>query len=91
MTKIAIFGATGLTGVHLVAQALNKGHSVKAVVRNEEKLKKSLSDQHDIKEHEKLEICKVDDIFDAEKLKQLEILNDVDVVMSTLGFGRGST
>ena len=44
-----------------------------------------------MKEHEKLEICKVDDIFDAEKLKQLEILNDVDVVMSTLGFGRGST
>ena len=35
--KLAIFGASGRTGVHLVQQALAKGHSVTAVVRNPEK------------------------------------------------------
>lgn len=32
--KIAIFGATGGTGVELVKQALERGHSVTALVRN---------------------------------------------------------
>ena len=35
--KLAIFGATGRTGLLLVQQALAKGHSVAAVVRNPEK------------------------------------------------------
>ena len=35
--KLAVFGATGRTGLLLVQQALAKGHSVAAVVRNSEK------------------------------------------------------
>ena len=89
MSKIAIFGATGQTGLHLVVQALSKGHSVKAIVRDEEKLKTALETEHNIKDHDKLEVVKVENIFDEEKLK--EPLKDVDVVMSTLGFARHST
>lgn len=36
--KIAVLGATGQTGQHLVNQALQQGHSVTAVVRNPGKL-----------------------------------------------------
>lgn len=35
--KLAVFGATGRTGLLLVQQALAKGYSVAAVVRNPEK------------------------------------------------------
>ena len=89
MKTLAIFGATGQTGLHLVAQALNKGYTVKALVRNEEKLKTALEKEQEIKDHEKLQIVQVSNIFDADGLK--EPLENVDVVMSTLGFGRGST
>ena len=89
MKTLAILGATGQTGLHLVAQALNKGHTVKALVRNEEKLKIALEQEQKIKDHEKLQIVKVADIFDADELR--EPLKNVDVVMTTLGFGRGST
>ena len=89
MKTLAILGATGQTGLHLVSQALNKGHTVKALVRNEEKLKIALEQEQKIKDHEKLQIVKVSNIFDADELR--EPLENVDVVMSTLGFGRGST
>ena len=112
MKTLAIFGATGQTGLHLVAQALLKGgviskgifnfkneptfyfslkkrtviwfilvgwdqiqniqiedtfwdyptfkgHNVKAIVRNEAKLKEGLEKDHDIKDHENLNIIKV--------------------------------
>jgi putative NADH-flavin reductase len=36
--KIALLGASGKTGIPLIEQALEKGHSVKAVVRNPSKL-----------------------------------------------------
>ena len=36
--KIAVLGATGQTGMHLVAQALKQGHEVTALVRNPGKL-----------------------------------------------------
>ena len=36
--RLAILGATGLTGTQLVQQALAAGHSVTAVVRNEAKM-----------------------------------------------------
>ena len=89
MTRLAIFGATGQTGVHLVAQSLAKGHVVKAIVRNEAKLKAALEKDHDLKEHENLHVITVDNIFDEKQLE--EPLKDVDVCLSTLGFGRGST
>ena len=89
MKTLAILGATGQTGLHLVAQALNKGHAVKALVRNEEKLKTALEKEQKIKDHENLKIVKISNIFDSDELK--EPLENVDVVMSTLGFGRGST
>ena len=89
MKTLAILGATGQTGHHLVAQALNKGHIVKALVRNEEKLKNILASEQQITEHKNLHIVKVSNIFDSEELK--EPLKDADVVMSTLGFSKGST
>ena len=91
MAKLAIFGATGQTGIHLVTQALNKGHEVKALVRNPEKLRTELEKMNleGIKDHPSLNIVKIDNIFDEEQLKP--VLSDVDVVMSTLGFDRGST
>lgn len=36
--KIAVLGASGQTGVHLVNQALQQGHNVTAIVRNPAKL-----------------------------------------------------
>ena len=55
MTKVAIFGGSGQTGLHLISQALTKGHDVKAIVRNKEKLGKSLETDHNIINNEKLE------------------------------------
>ena len=52
--KFAVFGATGQTGVQLVKQALDAGHSVAALVRNPAKM----SEQHD-----NLTVSEVD-IFD---------------------------
>ena len=46
MAKLAIFGATGQTGIHLVTQPLNKGHEVKALVRNPEKLTTELDTEY---------------------------------------------
>lgn len=88
MTKLAIFGASGQTGLHLVAQALSKNHLVKAIVRNEEKLRNALQKDHDIGQHENLTVVQVDNIFDEKKLE--EPLKDVEAVISTLGFNRGS-
>ena len=84
MKTLAIFGASGQTGLHLVAQALTKGFSIKALVRNEEKLKTSLENEHKIKDHPKLQIVQIHDIFDVNELK--EALKGVDIVVSTLGF-----
>ena len=39
--KIAIFGATGKVGRHLVTQALDQGHNVTAFTRNPDKLNQS--------------------------------------------------
>lgn len=38
MMKLAILGATGRTGVHLVEQALEEGHEVVAIVRTPSKV-----------------------------------------------------
>ncbi|XP_013879667.1 flavin reductase (NADPH) [Austrofundulus limnaeus] len=72
--KIALLGATGQTGQHLVRQALEQGHAVTAVVRNPEKL---------AVHHDNLKVVKAD-IFSADSLKTH--FQDQDVVMSCLGF-----
>ena len=89
MTKLAVFGATGATGIHLVAQALARNHVVKALVRDEDKLRNALEQEYKFKDHENLQVIKVNNIFDEKELE--EPLKDVQVVMSTLGFKRGST
>lgn len=89
MTKLAVFGATGATGIHLVAQALAGNHVVKALVRDEDKLRNALEQEYNFKEHDNLQIVKVNNIFDEKELE--EPLKDVQVVMSTLGFKRGTT
>ena len=61
----------------------------KYVGGSEEKLKNILASEQQITEHKNLHIVKVSNIFDAEELK--EPLKDADVVMSTLGFSKGST
>ena len=76
--KIALFGATGKTGLQLIEQALKRGHSVKALVRNVDKLA-SLN-----KKEERLEVLKAN-VFSAEDLAK-HLGDDVDVVVSTLGF-----
>jgi putative NADH-flavin reductase len=71
--KIAVFGASGKTGLLLVYQALEKGHSVTAFTRRAASIPS---------EHRNLRIIE-GDILDYEKVK--ETLTGQDVVMSTLG------
>lgn len=73
--RIAILGATGLTGKQLVQQALAAAHDVVAVVRTPEKMS-------DI-QHQKLTLAEAS-IFNAEELKQH--FEGVDAVISTIGF-----
>eukprot|EP00095_Tigriopus_kingsejongensis_P009469 maker-scaffold322_size207131-snap-gene-0.10 protein:Tk09469 transcript:maker-scaffold322_size207131-snap-gene-0.10-mRNA-1 annotation:"flavin reductase -like" len=72
--KIAVLGATGQTGICVVNQALKKGHVVKAIVRNPDKLKVS---------HANLEVVE-GNVFSAENLGKH--FQDCDVTISTLGF-----
>lgn len=72
--KIAVLGATGQTGQHLVQQALQQGHSVTAVVRNPAKL---------AVQHDNLKVVEAN-IFSADNLK--DHFKGQDVVMSCLGF-----
>jgi hypothetical protein len=41
---VLVVGATGATGKHVVQQLLDKGHSIKAVVRNETRMKELLTE-----------------------------------------------
>jgi len=88
--KLAIFGATGQTGLPLVQQALSDSEcSVKAMVRNPEKLKsqlKEIKDDNgkDLSENEKLTIVEVKEDLNSDEF--VEHLQDVDAVISALGF-----
>lgn len=79
--KLAIFGASGRTGVPLVKQALGQGHTVKALVRSAAKLKDALG------EPAGLDIIQGDAINAADIAKTID---GCDVVLSTLGHGKGS-
>ena len=74
--KIAIFGATGSIGSHLVEQALTKGHEVTAFVRNPDKLKAT---------HDKLTFV-VGDVVN-QPLKVEEAVEGQDAVLIALGAG----
>ncbi len=71
--KIAVFGASGKTGVKAVEQALAMGHEVKALARNPQKI--TISD-------EKLSIVQ-GDVTDTAAVEKT--INGVDGVLVTLG------
>jgi len=88
--KIVIFGATGQTGLPLVRQALSDSEfSVKAMVRNVEKLRNQLKEIKDengkeLSENDKLTIVEVKEDLNSDEF--VEHLQDVDAIISTLGF-----
>jgi putative NADH-flavin reductase len=71
--KIAVFGATGRTGIPLVKQALEAGYEVNAFVRDPAKM--SIQD-------EKLTLIQ-GDVYDAAKVE--EAVKGTDAVFSVLG------
>lgn len=76
--KLTIFGASGRTGRPLVEQALAAGHDVTAFVRDPAKLP--------IK-HDRLRIVQ-GNVLDSTKVA--EAVKGADVVLSTLGYSKGS-
>jgi len=88
--KLAIFGATGQTGLPLVRQALSDSDfSVKAMVRNVKKLKNQIKEIKDengkkLSDNERLTIVEVNEGLNTDEFVQH--LQDVDAVISTLGF-----
>lgn len=73
--KLAIFGATGKTGIELVKQAIDKGHHVTAFVRN--------PDSMEIEDN-KLNLL-TGDVFDAIGVSQA--IQGQDAVICALGSG----
>ncbi len=71
--KLAIFGATGNTGIELVKQALEKGHQVTAFVRDPSRL--SI-------EHNQLNVV-TGDVFDPASVA--EVVQGQDAVVCALG------
>ena len=78
MSTIAIFGATGRTGLPLVQKALDAGHTVRALVRNPQKMS--------IK-HPRLILIQGSSL-DAAKVN--ETITGSDGVISALGQGKDS-
>jgi uncharacterized protein YbjT (DUF2867 family) len=75
--RLAIFGATGATGRHLVGQALQAGHHVTALART----------AGAITEHAHLDIV-IGSLDQPQALQH--VLRDADVVISVLGVRKGS-
>jgi putative NADH-flavin reductase len=71
--NLAIFGATGRTGRHVVDQALAAGHAVKALVRDPARLPIH---------HERLTLVP-GDVLDADNVEQ--VIVGADAVVSVLG------
>jgi putative NADH-flavin reductase len=78
MSKIVIIGASGFVGAALLQEALSRGHQVKALVRNPEKIKI---------QHEHLEIIQ-GDAQDAQKVA--EVAQGSDAVISAYNPGWGN-
>lgn len=77
--KIAVFGATGRTGIPLVRQALDAGHQVVAFVRTPSKMPI---------QHERLTLVQ-GDVMNAADVKKA-ISADVNAVISVLSPSKGS-
>jgi putative NADH-flavin reductase len=73
--KIAVMGASGRTGAHVVKQGLERGHEVRAIARNIEVISKVEPNLTPIPA----------DALDAERLR--EALAGCEAVISTLGVG----
>ncbi len=91
--KLAIFGASGRTGIPLVQQALDEGHEVVAFVRSPEKLSNQLDAAH--ANHERLHVVQGDAMKkeDVERAIQGDNVANgqpVDAVLSALGHAKGS-
>ncbi len=76
--RIAVVGASGATGQELVKQALDRGHSVVAVVRDPTRL--------DLAPSPALEVAEAD-VMDPASVAAA--LRDVDAVVSGLGIRKG--
>jgi putative NADH-flavin reductase len=72
--RLAIFGATGRTGRHLVEQALDQGHEVTAVVRDPSRLA--------VPAHERLRVITADVTDPADIAPAVE---GADAVVTTIG------
>lgn len=75
---IALFGGTGKTGRHVLAQALEAGHTVRALARRPESLDVG---------HERLTVI-AGDVLDAAAVR--ETVRGADVVVSVFGHVKGS-
>ncbi len=75
---IALFGGTGKTGRHVLAQALEEGHSVRALARRPESIETT---------HERLAVV-AGDVLDAGAVR--ETVRGADVVVSVFGQVKGS-
>lgn len=78
MKNIALIGASGFIGSAILDEALNRGHKVKAIVRNPEKI---------TLQNENLEVVKAD-VFNTSELA--DILKTVDEVISAYNPGWGN-
>lgn len=73
--RLAVVGAAGRTGAHVVRQALNRGHQVTAVARRPEAV---------ATQHRQLRTVRAD-AFDTDSLRAA--VDGADAVVSTLGNG----
>lgn len=78
LRTIALFGGTGKTGRHVLAQALEAGHTVRALARRPESIETS---------HERLTVI-AGDVLDAAAVR--ETVRGSDVVVSVFGQVKGS-
>lgn len=78
MKKIALFGATGKTGMEFLKLAIDKGWQIKALARNPAKLNLK---------HPRLEVIK-GDVLNENNVKA--VVKDCDLVVSLFGHVKGS-
>jgi hypothetical protein len=90
---VAIFGATGITGKHLVQESLKQGYQVRAMVRNPAKMKAWMETQ-ELVDDTKVHVVK-GDVMSTNKAELeaalRETLQDADYVISALGGGNSYT